>query len=100
MKKLNPSEYDYTVRAEKCDRNDLWGQVRRTINGVAVPQEQIDMIVNAVKNSLNFQPDDFLLDIGCGNGALTRYFFSECAGATGIDRSEYLIEIAKELIAA
>jgi len=95
-KTVTPSEYDYTVRAESCAKDDLWGQVRRTINGVAVPQEQIDMIVRAINKNLNFQPDDVLLDIGCGNAALTRYFFSRCDGAVGVDRSSYLIEVAKK----
>lgn len=95
-KTLTPSEYDYTVRAESCAKDDFWGQVRRTINGVAVPQEHIDMIVRAIKKNLNFQHDDVLLDIGCGNGVLTRYFFSQCAGAVGVDRSSYLIEVAKK----
>jgi SAM-dependent methyltransferase len=97
MKKqeLTPSEYDYTIRSASCARDDFWGQVRRTINGVAVPQEQIDLIVGAINKHLVFHPDDVLLDIGCGNGALTRYFFSQCAGVLGVDRSAYLIEIAK-----
>jgi cyclopropane fatty-acyl-phospholipid synthase-like methyltransferase len=95
-KKINSSVYDYTVRAASCDKDDFWGQVRRTINGVAVPQEQIDMIVSAIDKNLNFQPDDALLDIGCGNGALTEYFFSKCSEVVGVDRSEYLINVAKK----
>jgi cyclopropane fatty-acyl-phospholipid synthase-like methyltransferase len=95
-KKTTGCEYDYTIRAESCDKDDFWGQVRRTINGVAVPHEQIDMIVQAINTNLNLQPDDVLMDVGCGNGALTKYFFSKCAETLGVDRSSYLIDVAKK----
>lgn len=91
---VNKSIYDYTVRAESCAPDDFWGQVRRTINGKPVPQEQIDMIVDAIDNSLDFEADDVLLDIGCGNGALTRYFFDKCAASVGVDRSSFLTDVA------
>lgn len=89
-------EYDYSIRAESCDKDDFWGQVRRTINGVPVPQEQIDLIVEVISRNLNFQPKDVLMDVGCGNGALTNYFISECAEILGVDRSPYLIDVAKK----
>ena len=92
----NKSIYDYTVRAESCEPDDFWGQVRRTINGKPVPQEQIDMIVDAIDSSLDLQADDVLLDIGCGNGALTRYFFNKCSGSVGVDRSSYLTDVANK----
>jgi len=83
-------EYPKTRAAD-----DFWGQVSRTVKGVAVSQENIDMIVQAIRNGLAFSPDDVLLDIGCGNGALSQYFFDECVQFHGVDFSEYLIEVAK-----
>jgi cyclopropane fatty-acyl-phospholipid synthase-like methyltransferase len=92
----NKSVYDYSERAKSCEPDDFWGQVRRTINGKPVPQEQIDLIVDAIDDGLNLQPDDVLLDIGCGNGALTRYFFEKCSASVGVDRSSYLTDIANK----
>ena len=83
-------EYPKTVSA-----NDFWGQVSRTVNGKPVSEAQIQMIVKAIREALNFSRDDELLDICCGNGALSRYFFDEISAFYGIDFSAYLIEISK-----
>jgi len=77
-------------------RDDFWGQVKRTVHGKPVSQEQIDMIVKAIKDGLLFSPEDTLLDIGCGNGALSHYLFKDVSQFQGVDFSEYLIRIAKE----
>ena len=77
-------------------RDDFWGQVKRTVHGKQVSQEQIDMIVKAIKDSLSFFSEDILLDIGCGNGALSSYFFEDVSQFHGVDFSEYLIGVAKE----
>jgi SAM-dependent methyltransferase len=78
-----------------CAPDDFWGQVKRTVNGVAVSQAQIDMIIGAVRSGLCLSKEDALLDIGCGNGALSRYFFNDCSQLFGVDFSEYLISVAK-----
>ena len=84
----------YKEHPKTCDPDDFWGQVKRTVNGKPVTQDQIDMIVQAVCNSLNLSKEDLLLDLCCGNGALTTYFFEKCSGGLGVDFSEYLISIA------
>ena len=78
-----------------CAPDDFFGQVKRTINGKPVPQEQIDMIVAAINSGLELSSQDILLDIGCGNGALSQYLFEKCEGFLGVDFSSYLVEIAK-----
>lgn len=88
--------YDYLERPKTCASDDFWGQVRRTVNGEAVSQEQIDMILSMVRHGLCLQPDDVLLDICCGNGRLGFEFFDEVSAYHGIDISPVLIEIAKE----
>ena len=65
------SDYDHKEFPKTVDPKDFWGQVKRAINGQAVTQEQIDLIVEAVCNGLLFGKTDNLLDIGCGNG---KYF--------------------------
>jgi SAM-dependent methyltransferase len=76
---------------------DYWRQVKRTVNGVPVSEEQIEMIVNAVCRGLDLdtQKHDTLLDLGCGNGALSQLLFGKVKEFYGVDYSDYLISIAK-----
>lgn len=95
-KEEDKSVYDYTERAESCEPDDFWGQVRRTINGKPVGEDQILLICDAIDNGLDMQQTDNIVDIGCGNGALTCRFKDKVSHMLGIDRSEYLINVAKE----
>jgi SAM-dependent methyltransferase len=85
---------DYKEYPKTLDPNDLWGQVRRTVNGKRVSEEQIALIVAAVRGGLQFSKEDIVLDLACGNGALSSYFFDDCCSLHGVDDSPYLIEIA------
>ena len=93
---MNFPKSDYKEYPKTLARDDLWGQVRRTVNGKPVSAEQISMIVDAIRNGLRLQSDDVVLDLACGNGALANQFFDKCAALHGVDSSEYLIEIANE----
>lgn len=84
----------YKEYPKSCSPDDFWGQVKRTVNGEPVSQDQIDMIVDAVVKGLDLNQDDTLLDLCCGNGALSTLFFDYCSGGLGVDFSEYLISIA------
>jgi SAM-dependent methyltransferase len=95
-----PEFHFYKEHPKTCDREDFWGQVKRTVNGKPVSQDQIDMIVDAVKTGLELEKDDVLLDLCCGNGALSRLLFESCAGGVGVDYSEVLISVAKEYFEA
>jgi ubiquinone/menaquinone biosynthesis C-methylase UbiE len=86
----------YKEYPKTCDPNDFWGQVKRTVNGKPVSQDQIEMIVQVACNTLNLSKNDRLLDLCCGNGALTRYLFDACSGGLGVDFSEYLIGVARK----
>lgn len=90
------SKYDYEERAKSQGETNFWEQVRRTINGEPVGQDQIELIYKNIKLSLNLKENDKLLDIGCGNGALTDYFTNDVESIVGIDRSDYLISIANK----
>ncbi len=94
-KKPGNGDYLHKEHPKSCASDDFWGQVSRTVHGVPVSQDQINMIVSAIKDGLAFSSEDVLLDIGCGNGALSRYFFDDILQFQGVDYSEYLIEIAK-----
>ena len=86
----------YKEHPKTCAPDDFWGQVKRTVNGVPVSQDQIDMIVDAVAVGLELNKEDTLLDLCCGNGALSTLFFNFCNGGLGIDFSKHLISVAVE----
>ena len=93
---MSDSEYDYTERPKQFARNDFWRQVRRTINGEPVDETQIDLIVQQIATVLSLGPGDKLLDIGCGNGALSARLEPHIGELVGVDLSEYLIDVATE----
>ncbi len=96
MKTKEPDLTFYKEHPKKCASNDFWGQVMRTVKGKPVPEEQINLIVEAILNSLELQADDFVIDLCCGNGALSDRVFSQCRGGLGVDFSEVLIKVAEQ----
>jgi cyclopropane fatty-acyl-phospholipid synthase-like methyltransferase len=64
--------------------------------GRRITEEEVTTLVDHVRELLELRPGDVLLDLGCGNGALSARLFDGCAGYAGVDLSAYLIEIAKE----
>lgn len=86
-------DYDEYSRTRAID--DFFGQVRRTVQGVPVSGDQIEMIVDTIRSALDMKSSDTLLDIACGNGALSHLLFDSCAEYLGVDISEHLISVAK-----
>jgi SAM-dependent methyltransferase len=91
---LKKSDYKHYPRTLAAD--DYWGQVRRTVNGAPVGEDQIQMIVEAIVGALQLRPTDVVLDLACGNGALSSRLYDSCAELLGVDFSEFLIAIAQE----
>lgn len=89
-------KFSYDAHARTCAPGDFLGQTRRTVQGQPVSDEQIQMIVKAIKTGLTIQHDDVLLELACGNGALSRFLFDSCKAYLGTDLSEYLISVAKK----
>ena len=85
----------YKEHPKTRDPKDYWGQVMRIVDGKPVGEEQIQLIVDAVLTGLDLQADDVLVDLCCGNGALTDRFFARCQGGFGVDFSPTLIEVAQ-----
>jgi hypothetical protein len=88
-------KFSYDEHARTCAPDDFLGQTRRTVQGVPVSEEQIQMIVKAIKSGLGMSPDDILLELACGNGALSHFLFDSCKEYLGVDVSEYLISVAR-----
>jgi SAM-dependent methyltransferase len=90
---------NYDAHARSVAADAYWQQVRRTVNGTPVSEAQIGLIVNAITAGLSLTEHDVVLDLACGNGALSSYLFDRCAGLLGVDISPYLIEVAERVFA-
>lgn len=88
--------YFYKEFPKSCAPDDFWTQVKRTVNGKPVGEDQIKMIVDAVTDGLRIAESDTLLDLCCGNGALSDRIFARCQGGLGVDFSEPLIAVAEK----
>ncbi|MFT5050483.1 MAG: SAM-dependent methyltransferase [Chlamydiales bacterium] len=86
----------HKIYPKQFDRDDFWSQIKRTVNGKPVSEEDISMIVTQCADHLQLGAQDHLLDLGCGNAALASRTFDRIAGYTGVDFSSYLLEIANE----
>lgn len=89
-------KWDYQEYPKSLPRDDFWGQVRRTVMGQGITEDQVALLLDNVSNQLALDPADVLLDLGCGNGALSARLFGSCTGFMGVDASAYLIDVAKE----
>jgi SAM-dependent methyltransferase len=89
------SEIDYETHARACDPKDFQSQVLRTPHGKPVGREQVAMIIEAIARGLAIAPDDVVLDLCCGNGAITDPILARCRGGVGVDISPYLVEVAR-----
>jgi cyclopropane fatty-acyl-phospholipid synthase-like methyltransferase len=86
----------YEAHARACDPKDFQDQVmRRGADGGRVDEAQVEMIVAAIIKGLALEPDDVLLDLGCGNGAITDRVFGLCKGGLGVDFTPHFIDVAK-----
>ena len=90
-------ESDFKLHPQKIGDKDYWAQVKRTVNGQPVSDRDIKMITDAIQLGLQLKKDqgDRLLDLGCGNGALTALLFDSLDRVVGVDFSEYLIGVAQ-----
>ena len=90
-------EYDHKEFPKLVGPRDYWAQVKRTVNGRPVSDADIAQITAAIRGGLQLHPGgaDRLLDLGCGNGALTSLLYDSLESMVGVDFSEVLIEVAQ-----
>lgn len=96
---MSGAEYDYKERPKGLARDDFWRQVRRTQNGEPISEEDVAQIVDEIVRGLRLRPDDVVLDLACGNGALSARLLPHCRQLVGVDHSAYLIGVANEFFA-
>ena len=90
--RLIGEDYDRHVRTVAPE--DFWEQVRPHAIGRPIDEGQIELTLDAIEDYLALEPADFLLDLACGNGALSGRLATRCATLHGVDVSEALIRIA------
>jgi SAM-dependent methyltransferase len=75
---------------------DFFHHVGRTRDGgVPTGIEEIGRVVRQVSEGLELSGSDFLLDLCCGNGLLTREFSRISRAVVGVDFSEEMIRLAR-----
>jgi len=89
-------KFDYIERPKQFDDNQIWEQVRRTIDGKPINNDQLQLIFTQILTAFSRSPKKSLLDLGCGNGALTKEVDNAFETTLGIDISDHLINIANK----
>lgn len=89
-------DFDHDEFARSRPRDDFFGQIRRTVNGKPVSEDQMELIEKTIATNLSLRPRDRVLDLACGNGALSCRLFGLCEELHGVDLSEFLISVAQE----
>lgn len=89
-------DYIHKEFPKTCTPDDFFGQVKRTVNGKPVSQEQIDMIIQSISGGLELNDRDRVFDLGCGNGALSVLMFDQIGSYHGVDFSEFMIGVANK----
>ncbi|EEB09453.1 methyltransferase [Schizosaccharomyces japonicus yFS275] len=69
---------------------DLWSAEKYVKNASFVPQ-----MTSSIVEMAKLKPTDRVLDIGCGDGVLTKKLSSQCAHVIGVDASDNLLKAAK-----
>ncbi|KAL8801864.1 MAG: hypothetical protein Q9200_006790 [Gallowayella weberi] len=77
--------------AQQQPAKDHWTQNAYSASASFVPE-----LATTIVQWLDLQPDDTILDLGCGDGSLTAKLKNSCASVTGVDASANLITAAKK----
>jgi len=75
----------------------LLKQVGKTVNGHEVSEDQVQLIVDNMRESVRLNASDSVLDLCCGNGVLTRRYASLVKQVIGVDYTQGLIDAALQL---
>jgi len=91
-----PDWFDYWNEAPLLRESDPLKQVGKTVNGAPISGEQFRALVRDVQQKLDLVAADVVLDLCCGNGAVTFELAKACSAVVGVDFSAPLIEVARE----
>lgn len=74
---------------KKADRLESW---YHTDKG----REHLRLQTNLIRRLLNPRPGERLLDVGCGSGIHLQFFRREGLDVTGVDPSNYMLDLARQ----
>lgn len=84
----------FDLNADKFP-DQLLKQVGKTVNGQEVSEEQVKLIIGAIKDNLKLTSSDAVIDLCCGNGVLTKKISTMVREVLGVDFSINLIQTAR-----
>lgn len=84
----------YDLSSQQFD-DSLLKQVGKTVNGQEIPELQLKLMVENVANVLRLNSKDFVVDLCCGNGLLTKQLAPLVKEVVGVDFTANLIDTAK-----
>ncbi len=87
---------EYWNGASLVHEEDFLRQVGKTVNGTPITNEQFSAIVDDIVGKLDLRPIDHVIDLCCGNGAITFQVAGRCRRVTAFDFSEPLIQVARQ----
>ncbi|MBL27873.1 MAG: hypothetical protein CMM50_10045 [Rhodospirillaceae bacterium] len=88
-------EQYYSERPRAVGGTSYLAQVGHTVLGKPIDDGQRDSLVDQIRDLLDLDPNDHLLDLCCGNGLFTCRLGLTCEDVVGIDVSSSLLEIAR-----
>ncbi|MCQ2959613.1 MAG: class I SAM-dependent methyltransferase [Bacteroidales bacterium] len=86
----------YWNETSSLKSQDLQKQVGRTVLGKAISEELWSKTLDVLKDNLGIDKHSILLDLCCGNGALSIPFSAICLSIKSIDFSKHLTQTLKE----
>ena len=86
--------YEYWQKTPKAE-DHAFVQVGKTVNGRPISHRQFSTIVLDIRDRLELNAADVVLDLCCGNGIITCQIGQHCKQILAIDFSEPLLDYAK-----
>ncbi|MEI8207448.1 MAG: bifunctional GNAT family N-acetyltransferase/class I SAM-dependent methyltransferase [Kiritimatiellales bacterium] len=86
-----------TQQGKKNDWASLLQQVERTINKKPINDAQFKIVYERIVMALSLEKNDVVLDLCCGNGAVTEKIANYVDSITGVDFSQPLLDVANTL---
>ena len=70
-------------------------QVENTVNGREIDRAQFDLMIKAIVTNLDIASTDYVADLCCGNGVVTKVIANLCHQVDAVDFSDNLIANAR-----